>query len=161
MTGTPDHVLRNRSAWDQWAADYAGPGLRNWEAAEPSLGHLGHTRGTGGHIATDSGRPGQHRAGLRHRLRVGLAGPPRRAAGRPGQLRGAAGDSPRLQARFGLRFPLIHASAEQAPFADASFDLAISEYGASIWCDPYAWIPEAARILRPGGELVFLVNSAC
>ena len=37
----------------------------------------------------------------------------------------------RLQDRFGLRFPLIHASAEQAPFADACFDLAISEYGAS------------------------------
>ena len=42
---------------------------------------------------------------------------------------------------------------------DTSFDLAISEYGASIWCDPYRWIPEAARLLRPGGELVFLVNS--
>ena len=41
---------------------------------------------------------------------------------------------------------------------DASFDIAISEYGASIWCDPYAWIPEAARLLRPGGELVFLVT---
>jgi catechol 2,3-dioxygenase-like lactoylglutathione lyase family enzyme len=39
------------------------------------------------------------------------------------------------------------------------FDLAISEYGASIWCDPYAWIPEAARLLRPGGRLIFLVNS--
>ena len=28
-----------------------------------------------------------------------------------------------------------------------------------IWADPYAWIPEAARLLRPGGELVFLANS--
>jgi SAM-dependent methyltransferase len=64
-----------------------------------------------------------------------------------------------LQDRFGLRFPLVYASAEHAPFADARFDLAISEYGASIWCDPYAWIPEAARLLRPGGELIFLVNS--
>ena len=54
----------------------------------------------------------------------------------------------------------IHASAEQAPFADASFDLAISEYGAGIWCDPYAWIPEAARLLRPGGQLIFLGTSA-
>ena len=33
---------------------------------------------------------------------------------------------------------------------DASFDLALSEYGASIWVDPYRWIPEAARLLRPG-----------
>jgi hypothetical protein len=38
-------------------------------------------------------------------------------------------------------------------------DIAISECGASIWCDPCAWIPEAARLLRPGSELVFLVNS--
>ena len=42
---------------------------------------------------------------------------------------------------------------------DASFDLAFSEYGASIWCDPYLWIPEAYRLLRPGGRLVFLRNS--
>jgi len=46
------------------------------------------------------------------------------------------------------------------PLPSESFDLAISEYGASIWCDPYKWIPEAARLLRPGGELIFLVNSA-
>ena len=44
------------------------------------------------------------------------------------------------------------------PLPDASFDLAVSEYGASIWADPYLWIPEAARLLRPGGQLVFLVN---
>ncbi|HEV2122884.1 MAG TPA: methyltransferase domain-containing protein, partial [Chloroflexota bacterium] len=56
-------------------------------------------------------------------------------------------------------FPLHLGNAEDLPFPDASFDLAISEYGASIWCDPCAWIPEAARVLRPGGELVFLVNS--
>ena len=42
------------------------------------------------------------------------------------------------------------------PRPDASFDLAISEYGASIWCDPYRWVPEAARLLRPGGRLIFL-----
>ena len=64
----------------------------------------------------------------------------------------------RLQAAHGLDFPLRLGNAERTPFADESFDFAISEYGASIWCDPFAWIPEAARILRPGGELVFLVN---
>ena len=65
----------------------------------------------------------------------------------------------RFQQEFGLEFPLLHGNAEEVPFPDASFDLAISEYGASIWGDPYRWIPEAARLLRPGGELVFLVNS--
>ncbi len=34
-----------------------------------------------------------------------------------------------------------------------------SEYGASIWCDPHRWIPEAHRLLRPGGRLWFLRNS--
>ncbi|MGI8824047.1 MAG: class I SAM-dependent methyltransferase [Chloroflexota bacterium] len=63
-----------------------------------------------------------------------------------------------LQEKFGMSFPLIHGDAENLPFPDASFDLAISEYGASIWCDPYRWIPEAARVLRTGGELIFLVN---
>jgi SAM-dependent methyltransferase len=64
----------------------------------------------------------------------------------------------RMQDAFDLHFPLHLGNAEQTPFADASFDLIISEYGASIWCDPYKWIPEAARLLRPGGELIFLVN---
>src|SRR5207247_5848578 len=56
-----------------------------------------------------------------------------------------------LQREHGLEFPLVLASAEQVPLADACIDLAFSEYGASIWCDPYRWIPEAARLLRPGG----------
>jgi SAM-dependent methyltransferase len=64
-----------------------------------------------------------------------------------------------LQREHGVEFPLIHGNAEATGLPDASFDLAISEYGASIWCDPYEWIPEAARLLRPGGRLVFLVNS--
>jgi SAM-dependent methyltransferase len=45
------------------------------------------------------------------------------------------------------------------PLPDSAFDLVLSEYGASIWADPYRWIPEAARIARPGGVLVFLRNS--
>jgi SAM-dependent methyltransferase len=65
----------------------------------------------------------------------------------------------RCQAEHGLEFPLIEASAEEVPLADASFDLVVSEYGASIWCDPARWVPEAARLLRPGGRLVFLRNS--
>jgi SAM-dependent methyltransferase len=64
-----------------------------------------------------------------------------------------------LQRETGLEFPLVLAGAEQVPLPDASFDLAVSEYGASIWADPYLWVPEAARLLRPGGLLVFLRNS--
>jgi SAM-dependent methyltransferase len=65
----------------------------------------------------------------------------------------------RMQEEFGLDFPLIQAFGEEVPLPDASFDLVHSEYGASIWADPYRWIPEAARLLRPGGRLVFLRNS--
>jgi SAM-dependent methyltransferase len=48
---------------------------------------------------------------------------------------------------------------EAVPLCSGCFDLVISEYGAAIWADPYRWIPEAARLLRPGGELLFLGNS--
>ncbi len=64
-----------------------------------------------------------------------------------------------LQAETGIEFRLIEAIGEDVPLPDGSFDLAVSEYGASIWADPYRWIPEAARLLRPGGRLVFLRNS--
>jgi SAM-dependent methyltransferase len=64
----------------------------------------------------------------------------------------------RFQQEFGLEFPLVHGSAEALPFPSESFDLVVSEYGASIWADPYVWIPEAARVLRPGGHIVLLVN---
>ena len=53
----------------------------------------------------------------------------------------------------------MQAAGEAVPLPDASFDLALSEYGASLWADPYKWIAEAARLLRPGGLLVFLTNS--
>jgi SAM-dependent methyltransferase len=65
----------------------------------------------------------------------------------------------RMQAETGVEFPLVEAPAESVPLPDASFDLALSEYGASLWADPAKWIPEAARLLRPGGRLVFLTNS--
>ncbi len=73
----------------------------------------------------------------------------------PGQLTIAA----QLQAEVGPSFPLMRAAAEEVPLRDNCVDVAISEYGAAIWADPYRWIPEAARMLRPGGELLFLGNS--
>jgi len=65
----------------------------------------------------------------------------------------------RCNEKFGLGIELVEAFGEDVPLPDDSFDLVVSEYGASIWADPYKWIPEAARLLRPGGELVFLRNS--
>lgn len=65
----------------------------------------------------------------------------------------------RMMRETGLEFPLVEAPAESVPLPDAAFDLAISEYGASLWADPYRWIPEAARLLRRDGRVVFLTNS--
>ena len=65
----------------------------------------------------------------------------------------------RMMAETGIEFPLVEADAAATGLPDESFDLALSEYGASIWVDPYRWVPEAARLLRPGGLLVFLRNS--
>src|SRR5438552_12159732 len=65
----------------------------------------------------------------------------------------------RMMDETGILFPLVEAPAEAVPLPDAGFDLAISEYGASLWADPAKWIPEARRLLRPGGRLVFLTNS--
>ena len=64
-----------------------------------------------------------------------------------------------LQARLGPTFPLVHADAERVPLASGRFDLVVSEHGVAAWCDPERWLPEAARLLRPGGRLVFLTNS--
>jgi SAM-dependent methyltransferase len=154
--GPAEHVLRNRAAWDVFARDYVEPGRRNW-AGEPNWG-IWSVPETEAHVLPDV-------AGL-DTIELGCgtgyvsAWLARRGARPTGidnsteQLRSAAA----FQAEFGITFPLIHGDAEQVPLSDASFDLAISEYGASIWCDPYRWIPEAARLLRPGGRLIFLVN---
>ncbi len=65
----------------------------------------------------------------------------------------------RLQREHDLSFPLVQSDAERLPLADGGFDLVVSEHGAAAWCDPERWLPEAARVLRPGGRLVFLTNS--
>ncbi len=156
---TPEHVLRNRAAWDVWATDYARAGLRSWSTDEPSWGIWGIPE-------TDVRLLPANLAGL-DTVELGCgtgyvsAWLARRGA-RPVGLDNSAAQlatARRLQDQFGLRFPLVQASAEMVPLASGAFDLAISEYGASIWCDPYAWIPEAARVLRPEGRLIFLVNS--
>jgi SAM-dependent methyltransferase len=65
----------------------------------------------------------------------------------------------RMNDEFGLALEFLEENAEHTSLPDRSFDLVVSEYGASIWCDPALWIAEAARLLRPEGELVFLRGS--
>jgi SAM-dependent methyltransferase len=145
--------------WDLWAADYAAMGLHAWSTADPSWGIWSIPEASVHALPADlAGRDTIELGCGTGYVSAWLA----RRGARPVALDNSAAQlatAAALQERFDLRFPLLQASAERVPLPDASFDLAISEYGASIWCDPYAWIPEAARVLRPGGELIFLVNS--
>lgn len=65
----------------------------------------------------------------------------------------------RVMVETGLEFPLVEAPGEDVPLPSGSFDLVLSEHGAATWADPRRWIPEAARLLRPSGRLVFLHSS--
>jgi SAM-dependent methyltransferase len=152
-----EHEERNRSAWGGFAAEYVEAAERNWaadditwgiwDAPESELRVLPEVEekdvvelGCGtAYISAWLARRGARPVG------VDLT---------PEQLATAR----EMQERHELEFPLVEASAEDVPLPAASFDLAVSEYGASIWADPYRWVPEAARLLRLGGELVFLVN---
>nr|WP_206030492.1 class I SAM-dependent methyltransferase [Rhodococcus sp. B10] len=59
----------------------------------------------------------------------------------------------------GDRVPLIQASAESLPFADESFDIVCSAFGAVPFvADSANVMVEIARVLRPGGSWVFAVN---
>lgn len=59
----------------------------------------------------------------------------------------------------GVDFPLVHASAEDVPLPDAAFDIVFCDHGAMTFADPYRTVPEAARLLRPGGLFAFSHNS--
>ena len=155
----PDHVLANREYWDSMADRWVAPGERAWVLDEPAWGVFQVPQSRVAFLPDDV-------AGL-DAIELGcgtgyVSSWLARRGARPVGIDNSAAQlatARRLQAEHGLRFPLLHGNAEQVPYPDASFDLAVSEYGAAIWCDPYAWIPEAARLLRPGGRLVFLCNS--
>jgi SAM-dependent methyltransferase len=153
-----DYLDRNRASWNAAAAEYVEPAVRAWSTDEPSWGIFGVPDAEVGAFPSDvEGKQAVELGCGAGYVSAWLA----RGGARPVGIdltEGQLATARRMQERFGPRFPLVQADAEVLPFADASFDLAISEYGASLWCDPYRWIPEAARVLRPGGELTFLTN---
>jgi SAM-dependent methyltransferase len=155
----PAHVAENRRHWDAEAPRWVAMGERLWAAAEPSWGVWGVPNDEvrllpddlSGLDAIELGcGTGYVSAWMRRRgaLVVGLDNSAEQLA-----------TARRLAAEHGLDdIDWVHGDAEAVDRSDASFDFAISEYGAAIWCDPFVWIPEAHRLLRPGGELVFLGN---
>lgn len=154
----PEHVQRNRAVWDSFAPDYVAQGRHAWGETVPSWGIFSVPEAQLRLLPEDM--TGMDAVELGCGTAYVSAWMARRGArpvgidNSPKQLETARA----LQQEFDLEFPLHLGNAEHTPFEDASLDIAISEYGAAIWCDPYAWIPEAARILKPGGQLVFLGN---
>ena len=152
-----DHAAVNRESWAKEAASYVAGAERNWATAEITWGILDAPETEVKILPDVDGKDVVELGCGTAYVSSWLA---RRGARPVGvDLTAEQLDTARrMQAEHGLEFPLVHASAENVPLPDASFDLAVSEYGASIWCDPDLWVAEAARLLRPGGELVFLVN---
>jgi SAM-dependent methyltransferase len=157
---TPDYVRLNRDVWTKSNARYAdGRAEEAWAQTEMTWGVWGAPESAVNVLPDLTGKDVVElgcgtayvgawikRRGARRVVGVDIT---------PAQLATAQ----RLNRKSGLGLELVEANAEVVPLRDDSFDLVISEYGASIWCDPYKWIPEAARLLRSGGELVFLRNS--
>ncbi|HEY3141058.1 MAG TPA: class I SAM-dependent methyltransferase [Acidimicrobiales bacterium] len=157
----PDYVRGNVDAWEARHDDQMELARRAWSAEEPSWGVFGIPESVAGVLPDPAELDGCRAVELGCGTGYVSAWLAERGA-RPigvdptgGQLRIAQ----RYQAELGPRFPLVRAVGEQVPLRDQSVDLVISEYGAAIWADPYRWIPEAARLLRSGGQLVFLGNS--
>jgi SAM-dependent methyltransferase len=155
----PEHVRRNRAQWDVWAEGYVAAGEAAWRRATPTWGIWGVPESDVGMFPDDV--IGKDVIELGCGTAYVSAALARRGARVVGIDNSAAqlATARRLQREHGLDFPLLHGNAEAVPYPAASFDLAISEYGACLWADPARWVPEAARLLRPGGRLVFLTNS--
>lgn len=155
MDEVPDYVLANRHYWDSIAAEWVEMGERAWtqtprwgiwQVDESELNLLPKTMtemraielGCGtAYVAAWMARLGAEVVAIDNSEK---------------QLETAT----RLAAEHGIDLELIHGNAESVPFPDGYFDFAASEYGVAIWADPYKWVPEAHRILKPGAELMFL-----
>lgn len=159
MRATNDDLAINRHLWDVVNADYTDrSAAAAWSAPEITWGlfkaperELDVLRGVANLDVVELGCGTAYFSGWLARLGARPVGVDLSRA----QLETAR----RCQELFDLHFPLVEANAEQVPFVGERFDLVLSEYGASVWCDPARWVREAARLLRPKGRLVFLTNS--
>jgi SAM-dependent methyltransferase len=155
-----DYVARNRAAWQRLAPAYESAGREAWKEKELRWGIWGVSESElrllaglepGDEVIELGSGTAKMSAWLARRgfrpVAIDVA---------PAQLNTAK----RLQHEFRLTFPLICANAEEVHLNDATFDLAVSEYGASLWCEPRRWIPEVNRLLRPGGRLIFFTSGA-
>jgi len=144
----------NRAFWDTDADEYQhlhGAALADrpeawgvWRIPEAHLGVLGDVAG---HDVLEFGCGGAQ-------FGVALARRGARVTGLDVSRAQLAHASDRARAqRVSARF--VCAGGEAVPFAAATFDLVFCDHGALSFCDPDVAVAECARILRPGGRLVF------
>jgi SAM-dependent methyltransferase len=156
--GWSDDARLNHDLWTTANAEYTdGQALRKWQedcgwriwdAPESEVGALGDVTGLD---VVELG------CGTAY-LSAWLARSGARPIGvdvTPAQLATAR----RCMSVTGIEFPLLEADAGATGLPDACADLVVSEYGASTWVDPGRRVPEAARLLRAHGRLVFLCGS--
>ena len=154
-----EHVERNREVWNAQAGAYAGPGEAGWANSEPVWGVF--------HVPESKLEmlPKDMRSMKAVELGCGTAYVSAWMARRGAQVTGIdlseaqLDTARRLRQLHGLSVELVQGNCEELPFEDASFDFAVSEYGAAIWCRPERWLREALRVIKPGGALHFLGNS--
>ncbi|MBD3663172.1 class I SAM-dependent methyltransferase [Sulfitobacter aestuariivivens] len=153
-----DHVAINRAVWDADAVNWTKAGRRLWASRAPVWGNWGRSETELKLLPTDMS--GKDAVELGCGTGYVAAWMARRGATvtaidvSSNQL--AVARDLAKEHRIDIRF--LEANAEHTGLPDASFDFAISEYGAAIWCPPEIWLREAWRLLRPGGKLVFLGN---
>jgi SAM-dependent methyltransferase len=155
----PEYIQRNVANWTRSNSEYTDAAAASaWAQEEITWGMFGATESQLDLLGDVSGLDVVELGCGTAYFSAWLARRGARVVGvdpTPAQLETAR----RMQRETGIEFPLVQAPGENVPLADSSFDLVHSEYGASIWADPYRWIPEAARLLRPGGRLIFVRNA--
>jgi SAM-dependent methyltransferase len=153
-----DHVTVNRDFWNGMAKDWAAAGEYAWASDEVTWGNWSLPNAELQLLPEDmSGMDAIELGCGTGYVSAWMARRGARVTGIDVSAEQLA-TAERLRAEHGLDIAFIEGNAEATGLPDASFDFAISEYGAAIWCDPDLWLPEAHRLLRPGGTLVFLGN---
>jgi SAM-dependent methyltransferase len=153
------HAALNRELWDRDAAAYqerhggqladsGGTAWGVWQIPESELRVLGDVAGR------DVLELGCGAA----QWSIALAGQGARVTGLDNSER-QLDHARSAMAAAGVEFPLVHGSAESTGFPDASFDIVFCDHGAMSFADPYRTVPEAARLLRPGGLLAFSMHT--
>ena len=143
------HQEVNRGYWADQAPDYAETARRDWAAAEPYWGIWKIPEADVGALPDVDGLDAIELGCGTAYFSAWLARRGARPVGidqSPEQLATARA----MQAEHGLEFPLIEGDAEAVPLPDASFDFALSEYGASLWCEPDALDRRGRAAAAPG-----------